>query len=275
MDQQNRADFYTISKRSWLPLSYEVRVTNGAVGEIVEHLEAEYDQPLPNALNQLQWPANALVVDGDGASAGGPVPSDNVARAGSLTVQLTSLAMDSQGRVLARVRGWLGDIAITGQTFSMHVVQSPFIAARRVLQTNMDDRNRSYFMVPVEGLRLIPDMHPGADHLVYLAPFQPLAPNAPLPRRLQVTLHVASWATVKQSGADENAGVQQSILMTTDLTWNVDLPARTAQLNPDAYLPAGWREVVKTTGNDIPLLDVSVAAARTALQQALSPHKRP
>jgi hypothetical protein len=153
--------------------------------------------------------------------------------------------------------------------FFMHVVQMPFINAREVVKSNVDDHNRPYMMVPVEGLRLIPDMNPGVDHLIYLAPLKPFKDGEALPRRIQVMLHIAPWVSARQSGGSENRGQQQCILMSASLTWNVALPDTPRALNPDAYLPAGWRERVKTTGVDIPALDALVADARAQIKQAL------
>ena len=268
MDARQRHDIYTISKRTWLPVRYEVR--EGVDSAIVEHLDAVYDVPLLEPLRHLAWPANYLVIDGGSASDTTELPRDNVARYGGLTVQLTPLAMDSRGRILARVRAWLGSVRIAGGPFYMHVIpEHPEIAPEAALHSISDDQGRPYLFVPMEGFRLLPDMNPGTDRLVYFAPFKPLPPNT-LPRQLRVKLHVAPFTSIKMSGGGNDGSVQQCILMSTDLTWNVTLPTRPSPLNPDAYLFKGWRERVKTTNNVIPPLDVSVAEARAQMQQQLS-----
>jgi hypothetical protein len=269
LDQQGKHDLYTVSKRTWLPMRYDVRTQKGPASETVEHLDAEYDEPLAESLRHVERPAGYLVADSSVTPERTQLPGDNVAHDGSLTVQFTPLAMDEQGRILARVRGWLGDTAIMSSPFFMHVVQMPFINAREVVKSNVDDHNRPYMMVPVEGLRLIPDMNPGVDHLIYLAPLKPFKDGEALPRRIQVMLHIAPWVSARQSGGSENRGQQQCILMSASLTWNVALPDTPRALNPDAYLPAGWRERVKTTGVDIPALDALVADARAQIKQAL------
>jgi hypothetical protein len=268
MDSRQKHDIYTISKRTWLPVRYDVRV--GADSAVVEHLDALYDHALPMALRHLEWPANYLVVDAGSVPDNTEVPKDNVARYGGLTVQLTPLAMDSQGRILARVRGWLGSVRIAGGPFFMHVIpKHPEIEPETALHSISDDEGHPYLFVPVEGLRLIPDMKPGTERLVYFAPFKPLPANT-LPRQLKVTLHVAPFTSIMMSGRGNDGSVQQCILMSTDLTWNLALPTRPMQLDPDAYLYKGWRELFKTTGQDVPPLDVSVAQARTEMLRHLS-----
>ncbi len=268
----DKRDLYTISKRTWLPEQYEVRAGTGAETRIVEHLDAEYDVPLAAGLTRLEWPANDLVVDAGSAPDNANLPEDNVARSGGLTVQLTPLAMDSQGRILARVRGWMGATPILGEPFYMHVIaERPAPNPQVALNSITDDQGRPYLFVLGDGMRMIPDMKPGADHLVYFAPFTPLSKSTSLPRHLKVTLEVAPWAIVKMSGAGkgENAYGQQSILMTAHLTWDVTLPNSPAPLDPDAYLPRGWRELVKTTSVEIPPLDEAVIQARAEMQRSL------
>lgn len=273
MDARQKHDIYAISKQTWLPVRYEVQ--EGANAAVVEHLDAVYGLPLPEALGHLEWPANYLVIDAGSVPDKTELPRDNVARYGGLTVQLTPLAMDSQGRILARVRGWLGSVRIAGGPFYMHVIsQHAEIRPDAALRSIVDDQSHPYLFVPVEGFRLLPDINPGTDRLVYFAPFKPLPRNT-LPRQLTVTLHVAPFATIKMSGGRNDGSVQQCILMSTDLVWNIALPTRAMPLAPDAYLFKGWRERVKATGNDIPSLDVSVAEARAQMQRHLSNPDKP
>ncbi len=263
MDAREKHDVITISKRTWLPTRYEVQDTTGHM--IIEHLEAEYDVPLTAAIAHLDPPTDYLAVDALNAPKGPAVPSEGVARNSGLTVQLTPLAMDSQGRILARVRGWLGSVRIDGEPFSMHVVAQQGPDPQGVLRSISDDQGRPYLFVDVDGFRLVTDMNPGTERLVYFAPRKRLPKNAPLPRRLDVTLDAAALTRAEQSSTGSELVLQELIFMSEDLTWHVGLPTQINALDPDAYLFKGWRERVQTTGTSVPSLDEAVVMARARM----------
>src|SRR5262249_54598395 len=128
-------------------------------------------------------------------------PQENTVTERGLTMQATPLAMDREGKVLVRVRGWLGQ-SLLGAQSPIQLTVGQYEEERwrhgenawnsshngeRRLPPNYDDSNRPYTEVQWTELRVAKADEDSS--LLLFAPVEPLLENAALPDRLTITLN--------------------------------------------------------------------------------------
>ncbi len=231
---------YTVSKLNWLPAYFSVRRSDHHLEWTAEYLAAAYNVPLSAQISTLRWSKEARVVNAVNSSMQRPTPQENIAAANGLRVQATPLAIDAQGNVLMRLRGWLGDVRLNGSTGPLYMKT---YAVRSWLNGSShstpysDESGNSYVEVPWPlpgGLDL-----PNGDRLILFAPLEPLEGGAGLPNRLTVQLTVEPGIATAMPGMHGWTRVQG--LFAEELSWSVTLPDRVGSTDLAAYIPADLR----------------------------------
>jgi hypothetical protein len=255
----SQADSYwTVDRHTWLPIRYEYHVgwaDHSAPKQVTEVLAAEYDVALPDTVTVLRLPAGTLVID-TLREPGGTVPSENVQRAHGVTLQVTPLALDPDGIVLAKVSCWLGNLKLGADGTETYAGVGTNVRYRTFRETqdtayHADDGTRYVdFRWPHVGLEF-----PNGDMLIVLAPLEPRPKDTPLPRSLTLHLEVGPQiATPSGSSAP---------LFTQEFVWTLPLPERSVPIRIDDYLPPGQRERVRfAPGADDSTVEGNIASAR-------------
>ncbi len=258
---------YTVDKRTWLPVRFEVRRgrSGSAARVTAEFLRAEYDMPLPTAVTAPRWPKGSFVVDTMNTAADPNLPRQNVASAGGLTAQVMPLAMDADGNVLVRVRGWLGNVPLR-RGVPMYLNVSPPLSTRSRAKTRSptrDDANRAYVLVHLDALDA---GRRDGDHLLLFVPVEPLEKVGSLPRTLTISPTIAPTVMRRVSGVRNL--VEGYFLFEQHFTWTVALPEKAvpAPMDVDAYLTPGWRDRIVGTDTGVPL-EAAAAAWRPTTTQ--------
>ena len=118
----NENKLYTISKRDWLPVTYQLHFENPKVSRDTEYLHVSYGGDLPDAILTPPIPAGYSLVDFTQPEKAPLAPNSFFAKSHGFRVQATCAGMDKEGNVLIVVRGWLGGNPLTSSsTFSLGI----------------------------------------------------------------------------------------------------------------------------------------------------------
>jgi len=220
-------NLYTVDKRTAFPVQIEARRgSNQSPNRLTaEFLTAEYDVPLPDLETAPQWPSSYPVFDATRSIPASSLPRENAASSNGITVQVTPLGEDSEGNVLVRVHAWLGSVLLGGRPPLYANVSVPWNLGDTAASppAARDDQGRGYIAVEVQEERQ--DREEG-DRLMVLSPLEPLSPQAGLPRRLTLTLHVTPAVQAAVSGINGMAGEQR--LLAEDVGLTAGLPENAA-----------------------------------------------
>jgi len=183
--------------------------------------------PLPADVAALRPPPDLPVVDGLTPAAPGSLPRENTVSDRGLTAQLSPLAIDPEGNILAKVRGWLGNRQLgVGDPPILFTVDAPswYRDGWVTPEPFRTDDGRVYVQVFTYS-------HGGSDseRLVLLAPLEPLSRGVPLPRALTATLSVSPQVMGVVSAAKRQ--LMSKHLFVQDLTWTVRLPDRPSTID--------------------------------------------
>ncbi|MBM3457552.1 MAG: hypothetical protein FJX77_03330 [Armatimonadetes bacterium] len=192
-------DYYTVDRRTWLPLSWEYRHVRAGKEVVVEHLDAEYGVPLPPSVTTGAPPAGARVVD---TLARPDAPSGaRTHTAGAITVSPIVEGVDREGQVVVRLRSWLGNEPLGAEGGALYVTVGFPIWARTVglkppVEAAADERGTPYVLEEAIRTGIPHSMLTNGEQLLWFAPLEPPAPGAPPARRLTVHLTVSVQAGV-------------------------------------------------------------------------------
>jgi hypothetical protein len=241
-----RTVLFTVDKKARLPIRYEVRSDDGEGGAVLEQLRLEYGEALPTSVLRPQWPKGTQVLDLLRSTPADVVPKEHLARRGGLAVQAIPLAVDVEGRILMRVRGWLDHLRLgRGAPFLMWVSE-PAITPGDVAApaTCRDERGRAYVHVPLEAMRNLQHITLDGDRVLLFAPVEPLTARSPRPRSVTLSLQVAA------SPHRPSAAVRHfdTVSLQETLSWSMELPKPAASLDFAAHLGRGWRERAAAMG---------------------------
>jgi hypothetical protein len=249
-----RDEVLTIDRAQQLPVRYEVdfaegaKVPNGAgifdtEGNIrkfarrytTESLQAEYDRPLPANFTAPSTPPGYQVVDARKGAPPTDLPRESLASAAGLSVQATALAMDAQGDVLVRFKGWLGDVPLKDHS-DVHLQiseQEKWLKYRFADDMPYaDDQNRRYLRV--DGTRISPYQYGDSIYMIFTPLEPPTSPHG-LPHTLTLTMTAVPSVTVTEEGSPNHYSNRE--LLKEDLTWNLTLPAIPTAIDPEAVVP--------------------------------------
>ncbi len=230
----NENKLYTISKRDWLPTTYQLHFDNRRFARDTEYLQVHYDVDLPDDVAQPPSPDGYVHVDfmhprGASIAAAGSVFENHGFR-----VQAEPAGVDRGGNVLIVVRGWLGGNRLTpDSTFSLNV--SPFNGpvSGRHREQKIPYLYASNSSVP-----------PGGDVLLPYVPLEPSEVAGAPPDTFRLSLSASPQVQVQASDQlNANGGVQPvtraESLFTEDFHWRLSLPLPVRDLA--AVLPVGVR----------------------------------
>ena len=229
---------YVVDKQTLLPKSYEVRLHRQHQVRTIEYLQVEYDRALPTSVTgSREQPRDYLVVDATRQPIGKAVPSENVVTEDGLTVQMTPLAMDTQGNVLMDIRGWLGGLVMDGTNSLMLQVSAPLSErggppASYAYQDNMGRRYILVLGLQVPGLGVV---EKSAYHFVF-SPVEMRPEGSLLPDTLTVRMSFGPSVAVRTSGVRNT--IMPKLLFEKDLTFTLALPKKTEVIDPIRYVAA-------------------------------------
>jgi hypothetical protein len=229
---------YTVSKRTSLPVRYEVRRHDGkGNATVAELLTAEYPWWLPGTAARQNWPASVRRIDTLAAPAL-PAGTGATASRNGITVQAQPLLMDAEGQVLLRLRGWLGGEQLGKEWELDWNVNGPGATeGGDATWPVKDDRGRLYVEASVDEITYT--ALPG-DHLSIYVPVEPLPAGVPPPRSLKLYLRVAPQVPQLLSGVSNQ--MEGRALMSETFELAVDLPAQTSPLDPGPFLDPKGKE---------------------------------
>jgi hypothetical protein len=238
---------FIVDKRARVPVQFEAR-SGVSAGPPSEMLRLSYGVRLPGRITDLTWPARYQVVDSLNPASIAGAREEYLARSGGVAGEARPLAMDREGHVLLRLRGWLGDVKLDGR--------APFLmwlATHSEAFQARDEGGRIYVSARtgVEVLQHITSLD--GDRLLLLAPLEPLG-GSPLPGRLEFTLSLAAGL--------RGASHFETVSLEERLEWSLPLPRLPRGIDLDEHLDTGWRDILAQIGDEGPLLPSAVAVAR-------------
>ncbi len=211
----NANKLYTISKRDWLPTTYQYHCNSKTFARDTEFLTAHYGMSLPDTVLALPAADDYAVMD---LSPSAPPSS-------SFRVTADPVAIDKGGNLVIAARGWLGENRLTpGSQFSLDVqpYNGTFSAARRGQPIKY--LYASNYILP-----------PGADILMPFAPLEPSEVASGLPDTFSLTMQATPQIQVRGSDLIYLDGSLHPITSTVSLllkrfTWRLSLPKPVATL---------------------------------------------
>lgn len=255
----NANKLYVISKRDWLPTTYQLHFDSRTFARDTEYLGVRYDVDLPDAI--LSPPP------ADGYSVVDFTPSAK--RADGFRVVAEPGGMDAAGNVVIVARGWLGEDRLTpGSTFSLNV--QPYNGAfsgKRLGQAI------KYLYATNSSLP------PSADIQMPFAPLEPLKINT-LPDTFLLAMSAAPEIQVRSSDLIYSDGSTQPVTRTESLIserfqWRMPLPkpdARVQSSLPSAYDLAEQRRAYYFLGYDYRYTALKQVAPQLVQEGAMNPN---
>ncbi len=235
----NENKLYTISKRDWLPIAYQLHFENPKISRDTEYLKVHYGDDLPDEVVSAPAPAGYAVLDFTQPAKEAVNPVTHIAESHGFQVQVEPAGIDKEGNVLIVVRGWLGGNRLL-QTTTFTLDASPFDkspTAKRGAQT-LQYLYASNISVP-----------PGDS--LYL-PYMPLVVPRALPDTL--ALDLTASPQVRGQSSDMIEGNGQLVPMTTteslftaNFHWDLPLPAKPATTLL-ALVPPDQRQYLEAAG---------------------------
>ncbi len=234
----NANKLYVISKRDWLPTTYQRHFDSRTFARDTEYLSVHYDVDLPGAIFS---PPSA---DG-GYSVVDFTPSAK--RAGGFRVAAEPVGMDASGNVVIVARGWLGEDRLTpGSPFSLNV--QPYNGR---FSGERHGQPLKYLYATHSSLP------PGKDIYMPFAPLEPLETNA-LPDTFLLSLSASPEIQVRSSDLIYSDGsahpaTRTESLISEQFHWQMALPKPDTHPQfsfPSAYDLAEQRRAYYFLGDD-------------------------
>jgi hypothetical protein len=189
-------------------------------GTVIEDVQIELNKDLPPNITAPTWPAGYVVLDATVPHDTSAVPKDNVAYKDGLSAQLTPLAMDKNGDVLFRARGWFGNTRLCSASFAQLGVGAPVSesALPRGPWPYHDNLGRDYVMTwwPHP-----PFPSPAGDELILFSPAAPIKAGQILPKTMTISLSISAYILRPW--------------LSRDLSWKVSLASAPIKPNFDVF----------------------------------------
>lgn len=187
-DKARGYQYYTVNQKTRLPVQYEQRYQTIKGPWSDEFLQAEYNVQIPAEMTQEPEGGNVQIVDVTGNAKVESVPQENTLTVNGLSIQILPVAVDAEGNVVMRVRGWLGGIPLRGlaqdeEQLGLHVNIGTGGRSAGTPEWYRDDRERTYRFVSGASTRL-----PAGDWIILLTPVEPLKADSPRPHHLRLAL---------------------------------------------------------------------------------------
>ena len=197
MNGVNENKLYTISKRDWLPTTYQLHFENSKLSRDTEYFQVHYGEDLPDEVIAAPSPSGYSIVDfthpGLTFLAGGTTNQEQGFR-----VQATPLARDKEGNLLISVRGWLGGNRLTpDSTFSLDVA---LFNASNSLIGERGHKTVKYLYASNTSVR------PAADILLPYEPLEPSEAASAPPKTFLLTLSASPQVLVRGSDLLDQKG---------------------------------------------------------------------
>lgn len=234
----NANKLYTISKRNWLPTTYQLHYDSKTFERDTEFLTVRYGSALPDAILLPPAAESYSVVD----------LSSAVSRPDGFRVTASPVAIDKAGNLVISARGWLGGNPLTpGSVFRLDVqpYNGTFTATRRgQLIKYLYATNSS--------------LVPGAEILMPFAPLEPSEVASGLPDMFSLGMQATPQLLVRGSDRIYSDGTLRPStnyenLLAKQFTWRLSLPKPVATLPvkfPSAINVAEVRRIYYFVGYD-------------------------
>ena len=238
----NANKMYVISKRDWLPTTYQLHFDSRTFARDTEYLGVRYDVDLPNAVLMSPSPKGYSIVDFTEPTAGVAPRSSQVAESHGFRVQAEPVGMDKEGNIVIVTRGWLGGNRLTHDAaFSLDA--SPFGGP-----ASGEYRNRKFKYVYASH-----SPGPPGDEIYH--PYTPLEPSevvGSLPDTFCLILSASPQVLVRSSDRPDSDGRMQPVtqsesLVTEIFRWALPLPSKPVP-SLLALLPADQRSNLQAPG---------------------------
>lgn len=236
MSGVNENKLYTISKRDWLPMTYQLHFENRKFARDTEYLRVRYEVDLPDGVIRPPSPDGYRVIDFTQPAKAVIAPVGSIAESHGFRVQAEPAGMDKAGNIMIVTRGWLGENRLReGSAFRLNV--SPFDS--NVFGVRQEKRVRylyaSNFSVP-----------PSDDVYLPYIPLEPSKVSRSLPDSFQLSLSASPQVLVRSSDQlDANGGThpvtRTESLMTETFWWRLPLPRPIKSLSAAVPLTVGPR----------------------------------
>ena len=273
----NENKLYTISKRDWLPMTYQLHFDNAKFARDTEYLSVRYDVDMPDAVVNPPSPGGYSVVDFAQPVKEAAQPTSSLAESHGFRVQAEPTAVDKEGNILIVAHGWLGgNRLLRDTTFTLNV--SPF--GQVLFFAGRGQQKIKYLYASRSSV-------PPGDN-IYL-PFLPLDVLQALPDTFALTLTASPEVRVRASDQiDENGGshpvTTTESLFTTTFHWllplphkpvgnlNTALPSDSAVFHlPSEYDRAEQRRVYYFLGSDYQYIALKQVAPQLVQAGAMNP----
>ena len=237
-DGVNANKMYVISKRDWLPTTYQLHYDSKTFARDTEFLTVRYGMDLPDAVLAPPTAGGCAVVD---LSPSAPPSS-------SFRVSADPVAIDKAGNLVIAARGWLGENRLLpGSQFSLDVqpYNGTFSATRR-------GQPIKYLYATNSSLL------PNADILMPFAPLEPSEIASALPDTFSLSMQATPQLRVRGSDVVVSDGTlrpstHSENLLAKQFTWRLSLPKPVATLPvkfPSALDLASVRRIYYSMGHD-------------------------
>lgn len=254
----NANKLYVISKRDWLPTTYQRHFDSRTFARDTEYLGVSYDVDLPDGILSLSSPDGYGVVD----------LTPSAEHINGFRVDVQPASMDKEGNVIITARGWLGKDRLTpGSTFSLDVqpYNGSFFGERR-------GRTVKYLYATHSSLP------PGSDIAMPFAPLEPSEVVHALPDAFLLSMAVTPQILVRSSDEIDAEGNTHPVTRTERLIerhsrWRLPLPKPVARLSysfPSPYDLAQDRRVYYFSGYDYQYTALKQAAPQLFRAGALN-----
>lgn len=206
----NENKLYTISKRDWLPMTYQLHFDNRKFARDSEYLGVRYDVDLSDAVVKPPSPTGGYSVVDFTMSA---------KQADGFRVDVEPEGMDKEGNVVIVARGWLGGNRLTpGSTFSLNVQPYNGTAFGERRGQKINYLYATNFSLP-----------PGSDIYLPYVPLEPSQVAGSLPDTFSLTMTASPQILVRSSDQlDVNGGThpitRTESLINKQFRWRLPLP---------------------------------------------------
>ena len=205
----NANKLYTISKRNWLPMTYQRHFDSRTFARDTEYLGVRYDVNLPDAILLPPSVSGYSVVDFT-------APAKH---ADGFRVVAEPVGMDAAGNIVIVARGWLGGDRLTpGSTFSLDVqpYNGTFSAQRRGKMVKYIYATNS-------------SSPPGSDIYIPFAPLEPSTVSGALPDVFSLSMTATPQILVRASDVIDSDGSPRPTtlserLVSEEFQWRLRLP---------------------------------------------------
>ena len=211
----NANKLYVISKRDWLPTTYQLHYDSKTFARDTEFLTVRYGMDLPKTVLAPPTASGCAVVDLSPSA-----PPSSIFR-----VTADPVAMDKSGNLVIAARGWLGENRLRpGSQFSLDVqpYNGTFTATRR---------GRPIKYLYATSISLLP----AADILMPFAPLEPSEVASGLPDKFSLSMQATPQLRVRGADVVVSDGTLRPLIYSENLlvkqfTWRLSLPKPVATL---------------------------------------------